>query len=159
MYRTCLFPYLYTFQITHSRLPRLHYLSILRLCNSSPSFFFNATDLVPNPNRLRIVFLDALSSSSNFTSSKGASTVLFSSTFGTIDMRNRLARDEIDGFRVLILESKLNLGVLANVGDEMIVGEVPPISNDRLLKAHSRPLSIYPIEYRSGKYHSLPWQT
>jgi hypothetical protein len=84
-----------------------------------------------------MVFLDVLSSSSNFTSSNGASTVLLSSTFGTHETRNRLARDEMDGFRVLVFESRLNLGELANVGDEMMVGEVPPISKDRRYPCNS----------------------
>jgi hypothetical protein len=110
----------------------LHYL--LKLCNSSPpSRFFIGTPFCPNPNLLKIVFREILSSSSNLTSSNGASATAVSSTFGIFDTRNLLpVRDEMDPARVLILESRLNRGELGNVGDAAMVGDVPPMSNDLL---------------------------
>ena len=57
-------------------------------------------------------------------SSNGASVGALSSTFpGILDTRSRLSvRDEIEIFRLLGVESKLNRGPK--------IGEVPPISND-----------------------------
>jgi hypothetical protein len=80
-----------------------------------------------------MVFRDVLSSSSNLTSSNGASATAVSSTFGIFDTRSLLpVREEMDPARVLTLESRLSRGELGNVGEAAIVGDVPPISKDLL---------------------------
>jgi len=103
-----------------------------KLCNSSPSAFFLGTLVFPpNPNLLRIVRREVLSSSSSLTSSKGASDTTPSRTFWIPDGRNRLpVRDEMDPFQVVTFESKLRRGVFENVDEETRVGELPPMSKD-----------------------------
>jgi hypothetical protein len=129
----------YTISHYHS-FPPLHHIgrfnatqvSVLKLCNSSPSRFLAAvTDTrCPKPNRLRIVRREVLSSSSNLTSSNGASDRVCSSTLA-IEGRSLLpVRDEMDPLRVLRLESRLKRGEFANVDVAARVGEVPPTSND-----------------------------
>ena len=106
--------------------------SVLKLCNSSPSRFLAAVadTRCPKPNRLRIVRREVLSSSSNLTSSNGASDRVCSSTLA-IEGRSLLpVRDEMDPLRVLRLESRLRRGEFANVDVAARVGEVPPTSND-----------------------------
>ena len=107
--------------------------SVLKLCNSSPSFLFAASPgpRCPNPKRLKIVLREALSSSSNLTSSKGASERLCSSTLGILERSLLPIRDEMEPLRVLRLESRLRRGLeVANVEEGARVGEVPPMSND-----------------------------
>jgi hypothetical protein len=117
--------------ISYRSFHMLTQVSVLKLCNSSPSRFLAAVaeTRCPKPNRLRIVRREVLSSSSNLTSSNGASDRVCSSTLA-IEGRSRLpVRDEMDPLRVLRLESRLRRGEFANV-DAARVGEVPPTSND-----------------------------
>lgn len=114
----------------------------MKLCNSSPSLFLGIFVLCPNPNLLKIVLLEVLSSSSNLTSSNGASETIPSSTLGTLDTRNLVPiGDEMDELRVQILESRLSRGV-PKVGEaDPRVGDAPPISKDLL----------YPLRVRKSQ--------
>jgi len=126
------FPLPFPIQIMFHFLSRHIQFSGLKLCSSSPSRFFAAIvgPRCANPKRLRIVLREALSSSSNLTSSKGASERLCSSTLGT-DGRSLLpVRDNMEPLRVPRLESRLRRGELANVEEGPRVGDVPPISKD-----------------------------